>query len=482
LLNVISIGLGCTVESKTTTLRIFMSDFSQIVGTLIGWVWGPWTLIALVGIGVYYTIRLKFVQILNFPYVLKQTLGRAFIPEHMIPGEGTLLPRQAASAALSSTVGVGNIVGVATALVMGGPGAIVWMWIAAFFGMATKYAEIVLSIAYREKDKEGIFHGGPAWYMRNGLNMPWLANIFTVCLAAVCLAGNMVQSNAVAGNVGTLIDIDPIWTGFILVALVAAVSLGGVRRLGKVTEKVVPIMVVLYLIGGIVTILSNASAVPQAIASMFSTAFSVESIGGGVAGYAIMEVIRYGVARGLYSNEAGMGTAPIAHASAKTDHPARQGMWGITEVFIDTFLVGTITALAIMTSGVLEQGADAATLASLAFDTVVPGFRYVVAICIILFAFSTIIAINYYGESVCFYLGGKKLELAYRYLFLPFTVIGAVGGLQMIWSVADLLFGLAVIPNLLAIALLSPKVISLSREFFDEIAPEEKRLKEKAKI
>lgn len=452
-----------------------MSTINEIIGTLTGLIWGPWMLVALVGIGVYYTLRLGFFQLLRFPFVIKQTLGRAFLPESKIAGEGTLLPRQAASAALSSTVGVGNIVGVASALLLGGPGAIVWMWISAFFGMATKYAEIVLSIAYREKDQNGIYHGGPAWYMKKGLKAPWLANIFTVCLAAVCLAGNMIQSNAIAGNVESVTTLDPLWTGLILMALVAAVSVGGVRRLGKVTEKIVPIMVVFYLLGGIITILYHATALPEVIAGMFSSAFSLESVGGGVAGYAIMEIIRYGVARGLYSNEAGMGTAPIAHASAKTDHPARQGMWGITETFIDTFLVGTITALAILTSGVLTPESDAAILASQAFDTVVPGFRYIVSISIVLFAFSTIIAINYYGESMCFFLGGRRLSLAYRYIFLPFTVIGAIGGLKMIWSVSDLLFGLAVIPNLIAILLLSPKVIALSKEFFQDIAVRERK-------
>lgn len=448
-----------------------MEAFNQLIGTLTGWVWGPWMLIALVGIGVYYTVRTGFIQLIKFPFVLKQTLGRAFLPADKIKGEGTLLPRQAVSAALSSTVGVGNIVGVASALVLGGPGALVWMWIAAFFGMATKYAEIVLSIAYREKGSDGNFRGGPAWYMRKGLNMPWMATLFTIALAIVCLAGNMIQSNAISGSVNNLFDIEPFWVGVTLMVLVAAVLLGGISRLGKVTEKLVPVMAVIYLTGGLITIGFHIEAVPGAITTMFSSAFSFESAGGGLAGFAIMETIRYGVARGLYSNEAGQGTAPIAHATAKTDHPVRQGMWGITEVFIDTFLVGSVTALAILVTGVLDSGEDATILASLAFGTVMPGFQYVVGISLVLFAYSTIITVGFYGESMFYYLGGKKLSLVYRSVFLPFTLLGAVGGLQAIWSIADLLLALAVIPNLIAITLLSPKVIALTKDFFERVLP-----------
>lgn len=452
-----------------------MEAFNQLVGTLTGWVWGPWMLVSLVGIGVYYTVRLGFIQLVKFPFVIKQTLGRAFLPVDQIQGEGTLLPRQAVSAALSSTVGVGNIVGIASALVLGGPGAMVWMWIAAFFGMATKYAEIVLSIAYREKGTDGNFRGGPAWYMHKGLNMPWMATFFTIALAIVCLAGNMIQANAISGSMESLFGAEPLWVGLVLMGLVSAVSLGGISRLGKVTEKLVPSMAFIYILGGIITIGYHIDAVPAAIITMFSSAFSFDSAGGGIAGFAIMETIRYGIARGLYSNEAGQGTAPIAHATAKTDHPVRQGMWGITEVFIDTFLVGSITALAILVTGVLDTSEDATILASLAYGTVMPSFEYVVGISLVLFAYSTIITIGFYGESMFYFLGGKKLSLAYRAIFLPFTLLGAIGGLKAVWSVSDLLLGLAVIPNLIAIVLLSPKVIALTKEFFEKIAPLDKK-------
>lgn len=443
-----------------------MQLFQDIVGKLNEIVWGPWMLIALVGIGVYFTVGTKFLQLRKFPYIVKQTIGKVFVKESEIKGEGTLTPRQAVSAALSSTVGVGNIVGVSTALALGGPGAIFWMWVSAFFGMCTKYAEIVLSIAYREKDKEGNFLGGPAWYMKKGLNSSILAGIFTVSLAVVCIGGNMVQSNAIAEQAQELFGLSPWVVAFILVTVVALVSLGGVRRLGKVAEKLVPAMALLYIGGGILVIVVNFSHVPEAFSSIFVGAFAPTAVGGGAIGFAVMEAIRYGIARGLYSNEAGQGTAPIAHATAKTDHPARQGMWGIMEVFIDTFIICTITALIILTSGVLGTNDSPAVLASLAFGQVHPSLKFLVGISLILFAYSTIITLSYYGESLSRFLGGGKLGIFYRYFFLPFTIIGAVGGLKTIWSVQDLLMGLGVIPNLIAIALLSPVVFKLTNEFF----------------
>lgn len=442
-----------------------MEMFENAVSWLTGIIWGPWLIILFVGVGVYFTIGTGFLQFRKITYIFRQTLGQSLKKEHEIKGEGTLIPRQAVSTALSSTVGVGNMVGVSSALVLGGPGALFWMWAAALFGMMTKYAEIVLSIHYREKDSKGNFAGGPSMYMRKGLNSPILAVIFTIALAIFCIAGNMIQSNAISGAMKDMFGV-PVWVvGVILIILVAAVTLGGIKRLGKVTEKLVPFMAVVYIVGGIIVILGNIQNIPATISTIFVSAFSPASVGGGITGFALMEVIRYGVARGLYSNEAGMGTAPIAHATAKTDHPARQGMWGIMEVFIDTFVIATITGLAILTSGVLETGESPAVLASLAFGSVIPFFKYVVAVSLILFAYSTIIAISYYGETITAFLAGEKWGNFYRYLFLPFTFIGAVGGLQFIWSISDLVMAFAVIPNLIALALLSPKVFRLTKEF-----------------
>lgn len=446
-----------------------MEMFNTIVGKLAGLIWGPWIIFTLVGIGIYFTVGTKFIQVKRFGYILRETLGRMFDKESDIEGEGTLTPFQAVTTALASTIGVGNIVGVATALAMGGPGAIFWMWISAFFGMSTKYAEIVLSIAFREKTPDGSFIGGPAHYMKKGLNSNILAVVFTVALALTCLGGNMVQSNAIASNVSSLFGLNSYVVGIILVILVSIVSIGGITRLGKVTEKLVPFMAVFYIIGGIIVIGLNIGQVPATFALIFKSAFTPVAAGGGVAGFSVMTAMRYGISRGLYSNEAGQGTAPIVHATAKTTHAAKQGMWGVTEVFVDTFVVCTITALAILLSGVIDTGESPAVLASLAYGSIVPAFRYVVGISLILFAYSTIITLSYYGESLSTFLGGEKWGKAYRYIYLPFTIIGAVGGLKTIWSVVDVLLGIGVIPNLIAIVLLSPKVFELTKDYFGSI-------------
>ncbi|MFD1781661.1 alanine/glycine:cation symporter family protein [Fredinandcohnia salidurans] len=443
-----------------------METFQSIIGWLAGIIWGPWLIVTLVGVGVYFTIGTKFIQIRKLPFIFSQTFGKAFKKDSDIKGEGTLTPRQAVSTALASTIGVGNIVGVATAIAMGGPGAIFWMWVSGFFGMCTKYAEIVLSIQYREKGKDGTFMGGPAWYMKKGLNSSFLAVFFTIGLALACIGGNMVQANSVSQTFKENFNIPSIWVGIVMVILVTLVSLGGVKVLGRVTEIMVPIMALFFIFGGLIVIFQNITEVPGAFGLIIKSAFAPTSVGGGIAGFAVMEAVRYGISRGLYSNEAGQGTAPIAHATAKTDHPVRQGLWGITEVFINTFLICTITALTILTTGVLGPDSNPAVLTSVAFGTVHPIFQYIVSISLILFAFSTVIGLAFYGATLAKYIGGEKLSNVYRFVYLPFTFIGAVGGLQMIWGIVDVLIGVAVIPNLIALLFLSPLVFKLTNEFF----------------
>ncbi len=444
-----------------------MDKFTELIGKLAGFLWGPWMTATLVGVGVYFTIGTKFLQVRKFPYIMKETIGSIFKNNEDKDSEGTITPFQAVTSALASTVGVGNIVGVASALVSGGPGAIFWMWVSAFFGMCTKYAEILLSIEFREKNEAGEYVGGPSYYMKKGLKSPLLAIIFTIALSFACIGGNMVQSNSISGTMNELFKISPYVTGIILLILVALVSLGGIKRLGKVAEKLVPFMAIVYVGGGLVVLLVNITKIPMAISSIFVGAFSSRSVIGGVGGYAVKEAIKMGIVRGLYSNEAGQGSAPIAHATAITDHPSRQGMWGVFEVFFDTMVICTMTALTILVSGVLETGGSPAVLASLAYGTVLPIFKYIVGISLVLFAYTTIIAIGYYGEALFSYLGGIKFGKLYRYIFLPFTFIGAIGGLQTIWGVIDVLMGIQVIPNLIAIALLSPIVFKRTNEFFN---------------
>jgi len=306
--------------------------------------------------------------------------------------------------------------------------------------------------------------------MKKGLNSRFLAICFTIGLALACIGGNMVQSNTIAETVKEMFNVSPVLIGIFMVILVAIVSIGGVKNLGRIAEIMVPFMSALYIIGGLIVLCVNFTAIPETFRLIFVSAFTPTSVGGGIAGFAVMEAIRYGISRGLYSNEAGQGTAPIAHATAKTDHPVRQGLWGITEVFINTFLICTMTALTILTTGVMTADSSPATLTSVAFGTVLPAMQYVVSISLILFAYSTIIGLSFYGETLARYIGGVKLGLVYRYLFLPFTFIGAIGGLKTVWGVVDVLIGVAVIPNLIALLLLSPIVFKLTNEFFADPA------------
>lgn len=444
-----------------------MELFNAVVGKLLGLIWGPWLTVTLVGIGIYFTVGCKFIQIRKIGFIIKETIGKMFAKESDLEGEGSLTPFQAAATALASTVGVGSIVGIGTALAMGGPGSMFWMFIAAFFGMCTKYGEIVLAILYREKKSDGTFQGGPAYYMQKGLNSKFLAVFYSVALALTCLGSNMVQSNSAAASVNSATGIPNLAIGIVLAICIALALIGGITKLGRFVEKLIPIMSGLYLIGGLVVILLNISELPGAIASIFEYAFTPTSVAGGAVGITVQQAIRLGIARGLYSNEAGCGTAPIAHSLAITDHPCRQGMWGVSEVFIDT-VVNLLTALVILVTGVLNTDVEAGVLTNAAFGTVFPAFRYVVDISVVLFAYATIIGLGFYGQSVCKFLGGEKLGKIYLYIYIPFSVLGAIGGLNTVWSIIDVFMGLAIIPNLVAIVLLSPKVFKSSKEFFGD--------------
>jgi len=381
-----------------------------------------------------------------------------------------ITPFQAVATALAATIGTGNIAGVATAIALGGPGAVFWMWLSAIFGMATKYGEVVLAIKYREKTPDGRFVGGPMYYIRNGLNLKWLAAIFALfgALAAFGI-GNMTQANSVAAVLESNFGVNKWISGIIVAAATAAVVLGGLKRIVQVTEKLVPFMAAFYVLGGIIILVTNAARIPAAFGLIFSQAFTGTAAVGGFAGSTIMMAARYGVARGVFSNEAGLGSAPIAHAAATTDNPVRQGLWGIFEVFMDTIVVCSITALSIMLTGVWQTGETGAALSALAFDTAIPGIGgSIVAVGVLLFAYSTIISWEYYGERCAEYLLGSKVILPYRILFIPFIVIGAIGGLVTIWDIADTLNGLMAIPNLIGVLGLSGVIIKLTKEYFSK--------------
>lgn len=429
-------------------------------------VWGPPMLLLLVGTGIYLTLRTKFFTITKLGYILKNTLMKMFAKsEH---GEGEITAFQAVATALAATVGTGNIAGVATAIATGGPGAIFWMWLSAIFGMVTKFAEVVLSIEYREKTEDGRFVGGPMYYIANGLKANWLAYIFAGFAAIAAFGiGNMVQSNSVAAALEVTFGVSKLATGIILAVLASVVMLGGIKRIATVTEMLVPIMATFYILGGIAIIIMNASVVPAAFGLIFKSAFTPTAAVGGFLGSTISLAAKMGIARGVFSNEAGLGSAPIAHAAATTDHPVRQGLWGVFEVFMDTLVICTITALSIIVTGVWDSGETGAALTTKAFDTSLPVVGgYIISIGILLFAFSTLISWSYYGERSAEFIFGPKIITPYRIIWIPFIIIGAIGGLEDLWDIADTLNGLMAIPNLIGILGLSGVVVKLTKEFF----------------
>ncbi len=442
-----------------------MEAIMNINNWLNGIVWGPPMLILIVGTGLFLSISTGFFSITKLGYILKNTLLKMFSKEGK--GEGEVTAFQAVATALAATVGTGNIAGVATAIASGGPGAVFWMWIAAILGMTTKFAEVVLAVNFREKTEDGRFVGGPMYYITNGLGWKWLAVLFAVFGAFAAFGiGNMVQSNSVAAALQSSFQINPWITGVVLAVVTALVIIGGIKRIGAFTEKLVPFMAAIYIIGGLAILIMNVSHIPAAFGLIFKSAFTGKAAVGGFAGAAVSQAIRYGVARGVFTNEAGLGSAPIAHAAATTDHPVRQGLWGVFEVFADTLVICSITALAIVSSGVWESGLTGAELTTAAFNASLPGGGYIVSIGIVLFAFSTIVGWEYYGERCAEYLFGPKANMIYRILWIPFVLIGAIGGLEFVWSLADTMNGLMAIPNLIGVIALSGTVLKLSKDFF----------------
>lgn len=434
---------------------------------LNGYVWGFPMIVLLIGTGLLLTVLTGGAQFRYLPFTLKEVLGKLF--QKGSGGAGSVSPFQAVATALASTVGVGNIAGVATAISIGGPGALFWLWVSGVLGMCTKYGEIIVAMHYREKDSSGVMRGGAMYVLKNGLGMPWLGTVFAALVALAAFGiGNMVQSNSVAHSLEDSFGISPMLTGIIMVIVTAAVIIGGIKRIGEVTEILVPVMAVFYLGGGVIILIRFASELPAAVQLIFDGAFSGSAATGGFAGSTMMMALRVGVARGLFSNEAGLGSAPMVHAAARTDHPVRQGLYGIFEVFVDTILVCTTTGLAIVVTGVWNSGATGAALAGAAFSTGLPGTwgNIVVTVSLVLFAYSTVVGWSYYGETGIVYLIGPKAVMVYRMLWLAFIYLGAIGSLSVVWGVADTLNGLMAIPNLIALLVSIPVLLTLQKEFF----------------
>ncbi len=442
-----------------------MQQFTAWMNTLNSLVWGPAMLVLILGTGLFLQLRLGGMPIRRIGSGLGLVWrGRDVDPD--MPGE--VSPFAALMTCLAATIGVGNIAGVATAIALGGPGAVFWMWMTALVGMATKYAEVVLAVHYRERDAAGRWVGGPMYAIRNGLGRrwAWLGTAFAVFggLAGFGI-GNMVQANSIAAAMQTSFDIDPAVTGVVLLVLTAAVVLGGIKRIASVSNWLVPFMAIGYVIAGLIVLAVHWERIPGALALIFETAFTGTAAAGGFAGAAMIAAIRYGVARGIFSNEAGLGTAGIAQAAGMSASPVRSGLIGMMGTFFDTIVVCTMTGLAIVVSGAWSTGKTGAELTQLAFQSAMPGIGdEIVGIALAIFAITTIFGWSYYGERCWQFLVGAWTIKPYRALWTVAVFFGAVTHLDLAWTIADTLNALMAVPNLIALLALSPVVVQLTRQ------------------
>ena len=443
-----------------------MDALKNFFDTLGGWVWGPAMLVLLVGTGVWLTLMLRGLQFSMLWFALKQAFKPHGKKEDGSDHEGDISHFGALMTALSATIGTGNIAGVATAVVLGGPGAVFWMWITAIFGMATKYGEGVLAVKYRVVNKKGEMSGGPMYYIERGLNMKWMALLFALFGTIASFGiGSSVQSNSVAMSIKSSFNIDPWITGVVLTVLTGIVILGGIKSITKAASIIVPFMAIFYVLGGLVIIVLHIDMLWPAVDKILTEAFNFSAAAGGMAGAAI----RYGVARGVFSNEAGMGSAPIAAAAAKTDHPVRQGLVSMTGTFLDTIIVCSITGI-VLVMGILSNqspaGETGAALTTHTFNNMLPGpGGWIVTFGLIFFAYSTILGWCYYGEKCAAYVFGDGFVPAYRVIYVITVMLGTVASLDLVWSAADTFNGLMAIPNLIALLLLSKVILKETKDF-----------------
>ena len=457
-----------------------LETISQINDAVYSVVGGPIMVALLVGTGIWFTLRTRFFQLFKIKLWFKNTIIACFTKKEVrkTKDQKAISQFQSLCTALAATVGTGNIAGVATAIVAGGPGAVFWMWVSAFFGMMTNFGEKVLGIKYRYKNKDGHWVGGAMIYIERGLKCKWLAVAFSIfCVLASFGIGNMSQGNSIAESMNNAFQIPKWVTGIVVAVLVALVILGGIKRIAKVTEKIVPFMAGFYILGTLVVIMANADHIPAAFGSIFREAFNFQAGVGGVAGYGIAVAMNKGVARGIFSNEAGLGSSVMVHSASDVKEPVVQGMWGIFEVFTDTLVICTLTALTILCSGVYDQSTyiaamgtpafeslpNGAALTSDAFSTVFGPFGGMfTSIALTLFAFSTFLGWSYYGERGMEYLFGAKSVPVYKILFILVVMLGCVARLELVWSISDTFNALMAVPNLIAVLL-------LSRQVFDEL-------------
>ncbi len=445
-----------------------MTAIMDFLTILDNFVWGPPMMIVLVGTGIFLTIRLGFPQFKHTSYALKLIFKGAFKKDNSAKEEGEITPFQALTSTLAATVGNGNIAGVATAVAAGGPGALVWMWLTALFGMATKMAEATMGVKYRIKDKDGAFAGGSMYFISKGLGQGWLGWLFAFFGAIAAFGiGDAVQTNSMA-LVGNSVFNIPLWlTGAVLTFLVWIVVVGGIKRIGEVTEKLVPTMAIFYIVGALVIIISKINMLPWALGEIFKSAFSGRAAIGGFAGATVAQAMRFGVARGIFSNEAGLGSASMAHAVAKTPHPARQGTIAMVGVMIDTLIICSMTGIVIVMTGSLETGFTSTQLTAHAFASVLGGVGGpIVAIGSLLFGYSTIITWCYYGQQCARYIAGPSVVKPYAWLFVIVAFLGSIAKVPLIWLLTDMLNGAMAIPNLIGLLFLSGVMAQELKDYF----------------
>lgn len=440
--------------------------------TLADLLWGNWMLVMLLGLGVFYTLLtggIQFRALLKLSGIFGKKDNE---PDTAVESKG-ISSMQALCTAIASCVGSGNIVGVATAMIAGGPGALFWMWIAAFFGMATKYGEIVLGICYREQEEDGMYVGGPMYYIAHALHAPWMGTVAALLLFIQNAGATLIQSNTIASVAQEVYQVPQLLTGLVVAAVMSVIIVGGLKRLAFVAQRIVPVMAGLYILGGLVVVLSNLDGLLPVLRLVVQSAFSRQAGLGAVSGITVKEAMRYGVARGLYSNEAGEGTAAVIHSSAQVNHPARQGLYGVVEVFVDTLVICSTTGFAILSSGVDLESTSAVTLAANAFGTVFPAFKYVVSVSLILFASTSIMSQWYFGHVSLTYMKRKRGDRIYRLIFPVLILCGSLSSVGLVWSIQDCMLGLLILPNVAALIILSPQVRKLTKDFFRIIEEEE---------
>lgn len=448
-----------------------MKEFELILESINKMLWGNWLVYVLLGLGILYTFATGFVQVRHFAYIMKETLIKSFKERNLEKRKGSLSTFQAMMVTLAGNIGGGNVVGVATAIVSGGFGAVFWMWLAAFFGMALKYGEIILSQLYRGEDQDGNILSGPMYYIRDGLKSPKLGIVIAILMTIKMMGANLVQSNTIATILQDNFSFNNLLTGFILTGLLFVIAIGGLKRLAKLATNLVPIMSIFYVVLCLLVIIVNIKNVPLVFREIFTQAFSFKAAAGGMAGTVIAKAMQYGIARGMYSNEAGEGTAPFAHGTAIVNHPVEEGITGVTEVFIDTILICSMTAITIGVSQIPLDGETikASNMAIQAIGTVYQPLSYLAIFALLIFCFTTLMGQWFNAAKSFTYAYGAKFTDKIKYIYPFLCIIGCLGKISLVWTIQDIAMGLVIIPNMLALLLLVKEVRFQTKDYFEKL-------------